>query len=37
MQRYLVAAFQAAASPIAAEIGKVAGEEFTASVMAAIQ
>ena len=32
-----VAAFQAAAGPIAVEIGKVAGEEFTASVMAAIQ
>ena len=32
-----VAAFQAAAKPIAAAIGKVAGEEFTASVMAAIQ
>ena len=32
-----VAAFQAAAQPIAVEIGKVAGEEFTASVMAAIQ
>lgn len=32
-----VAAFQAAAKPIAVEIGKVAGEEFTASVMAAIQ
>ena len=31
-----VAAFQEAAKPIAAEIGKVAGEEFTASVMAAI-
>ena len=31
-----VAAFQAAAQPIAVEIGKVAGEEFTASVMAAI-
>ena len=32
-----VAAFQAAAGPIAEEIGKVAGEEFTAAVMAAIQ
>ena len=32
-----VAAFQAAAQPIAEEIGKVAGEEFTAAVMAAIQ
>ena len=32
-----VEAFQAAAGPIAVEIGKVAGEEFTASVMAAIQ
>ena len=31
-----IAAFQAAAKPIAAEIGKVAGEEFTAAVMAAI-
>ena len=30
------AAFQEAAKPIAVEIGKVAGEEFTASVMAAI-
>jgi tripartite ATP-independent transporter DctP family solute receptor len=30
------AAFQAAAGPIADEIGKVAGEEFTASVMSAI-
>ena len=32
-----VAAFQAAAQPISEEIGKVAGEEFTAAVMAAIQ
>ena len=32
-----VAAFQAAAQPIAEEIGKVAGEEFTGAVMAAIQ
>ena len=32
-----IAAFQAAAKPIAVEIGKVAGEDFTASVMAAIQ
>ena len=31
-----VAAFQEAAKPIAVEIGKVAGEEFTAAVMAAI-
>ncbi|MFQ5760612.1 MAG: hypothetical protein ACE5HM_06530, partial [Acidiferrobacterales bacterium] len=31
------AAFQKAAKPIAKAIGKVAGEDFTASVMAAIQ
>ena len=32
-----VAAFKAAAKPIAAEIGKIAGEEFTAKVMSAVQ
>lgn len=32
-----VAAFKTAAQPIAQEIGKIAGEEFTAKVMAAVQ